>query len=373
MQIAVTCVRHLEEKDPKVCSEYFLRKLLKPLMEPTGEAEMTGSMEALYNCFASPGSDQWGVPVRLLGPVGKSLFRLYFSVYRGISYLKLKIEELFWRFLSSVEGENEMCHLFEEFVFYTEEALDEPEEELYFGYGEGGGVVSVLKKHLLSSEELSDCLLELILKRDSNGVIKTRMFKSLLRLISELDLRLDKRLISAKLLSVLASETEVHNSISEDPLSIIHFLQVLLGRRIIESTSYDEEIICLGLMVLSIILSDTTKERDWQIFSPLVQPLRQLKDESSNPELKVLSEEIYCLILSHGIVDKTLLNPELKMKKEIPKGEVVTECDRAIRDACDPLLPVRAHALRELAKLMMKGDKQTKAKKETIYCIFKVS
>lgn len=61
-----------------------------------------------------------------------------------------------------------------------------------------------------------------------------------------------------------------------------------------------------------------------------------------------------------------------KVKKPLIQEVVQSDCERNIEKACDKLLPVRAHALMELISLIKKGDPETLAKKEKIYCLFEV-
>ena len=51
---------------------------------------------------------------------------------------------------------------------------------------------------------------------------------------------------------------------------------------------------------------------------------------------------------------------------------VPSACEKAVEEACDPLLPVRAHALMELIELLKKGDAETLAKREKIFLVFEV-
>lgn len=62
-----------------------------------------------------------------------------------------------------------------------------------------------------------------------------------------------------------------------------------------------------------------------------------------------------------------------EVKGPLIQDVIRSDCERYIEEACDPLLPVRAHALMQLISLIKKGDPETLAKKEKIYCLFEVS
>lgn len=77
---------------------------------------------------------------------------------------------------------------------------------------------------------------------------------------------------------------------------------------------------------------------------------------------------MYNLIKSRNVAAGAKSN---KLIEEIQQEE--SACQKAITDACDVLLPVRAHALMELISLLQKGDTEALAKKEEILCLFQVS
>ncbi len=83
---------------------------------------------------------------------------------------------------------------------------------------------------------------------------------------------------------------------------------------------------------------------------------------------------MYNLISTRGLVGNVFTSNDQAAKKslieELPEK---SECEKNIEAACDPLLPVRAHALMELISLIKKGDAETMAKKEKILCLFEVS
>lgn len=62
-----------------------------------------------------------------------------------------------------------------------------------------------------------------------------------------------------------------------------------------------------------------------------------------------------------------------EVTKPLIQDVTESDCERYIEEACDPLLPVRAHALMELISLLKKGDPETVAKKEKVYCLLEVS
>ncbi|KAL1124262.1 hypothetical protein AAG570_002032 [Ranatra chinensis] len=352
VQVSVMCLRSLHGSKPDLFSRYFLDPMVRPLREPSGEGEVSTCVDRLYNCFAIPSSEMWSLPKRKLVPLAGPLFQLHFKVCRSVCKLKSKAEDLAWNCLREAEGAELEAVL--EAAILTGGGIG-------FEFGGEGGVVSVTTANPPEFEEASDNLLDLVAVHDSEGRVKARLFNKSLQCLADCSTGLSWRLLAAKLLSVLSIEPQVYDAVNRDPKDLIAFLKTLL----IESS--DPEIISIGLMVLGAVLGDTTAApgRDWTLFSTLAAPLRTLKDlpGMDNLQLKMLAEETYCLILTHGVVTKDVVDA-----KEVTGGGV---CDQAIKEACDPLLPVRAHALRVLAKLVLTGDLTAKIKKQTILCLFK--
>lgn len=80
--------------------------------------------------------------------------------------------------------------------------------------------------------------------------------------------------------------------------------------------------------------------------------------------------QVHNLILTRNLIGKSdEQNSEKKLIQEIP---VPSACEEAFEDACDSLLPVRAHGLMELISLLGKGDQETLAKIDKILCLFQV-
>jgi hypothetical protein len=78
--------------------------------------------------------------------------------------------------------------------------------------------------------------------------------------------------------------------------------------------------------------------------------------------------QVHNLITTRNVIGGASSVKSNSLIEEIPQSA----CEKAIEDSCDPLLPVRAHALMELTALIKKGDVETLAKKEKIFCTFKV-
>lgn len=388
IQIAVMCARVLYENNQEVFYKKLFQTVIRPfatLSSSTSEQEYTKCLTRLYSCFAVPASDMWCLPSKILIYHISVLFRLYCRIYQSPLHLKNQVEDILWCVLVK-SSDAELNYIFPALVLNrTCKELQTFPDNLQFLFGDEGGVKLIVNEDSddFMLEEYGDCLMLLLEKRDKEGKIGNALFVTLLRetVASEQNRSdsIEERLVIMKLLTVLAENPSVQQSINKSPVHVVEFIKTLIESKL-DSCDSDVEIVCLSLMVLSVILNDTvstTKSQDWSQFKGLADPLKKLCDKTRNLELKMLSEDLYNTILTHGAIkkpqksDKSSNKPSKGLSSRIDDLHVnQSECEKALHEACDALLPVRGHAMRQLAKLISAGDKEAKAKKEVILCIF---
>ncbi|XP_073995165.1 transport and golgi organization 6 isoform X2 [Rhodnius prolixus] len=345
-QIAVLCVRSIHEVDPGVCEKYFIEKICKILTVSSTEEELNTFIEILHNCIGKPSSEQWSLPTSFFKSIYVNIFRLYCFVFNSVSHIKTKLRNIVLSILAK-------DMVYDDFVFGT--------VKIKFNFGENGGVFTEMSNEEMLTPwgDASEILLNLL--EDSDD-LKVNLFKAVLTSMD--DGSLERKAVGATLLSELCSSPSVLKWIDEEPLSIVNFIKTLL-----EENS-DNEIICLGLMVLSLLLNTEPRvtTRDWTVFDGLVEPLKLFKLKSENVELRVLADEIYCLILTRGVISIEAS----KAKKSVNiKRKQIDSYAQALIDVTDPLLPVRAHAIRELGKLILLKDTEALKNKDKILCLLK--
>lgn len=394
IRIAVICARVLYENN----QELFYKKLFQPVISPfavlsssTSEQEYTKCLTRLWNCFAVPASNMWCLPSKILIYYISVLFRLYTKICHSPLHIKSQVEDLIWCFLVNC-SDAELNNILPVLVLNrTCTDIHMFPDNVYFSFGDEGGVKLIINEENSDFilEENGDSLMLLLEKKDKDGKIKNALFVSLLHEtvageenISE---TIEGRLVTMKLLTVLAENPSVQQSINKNPKHIVVFIKSLIESKL-DSCDDNVEIICLSLMVLSIVLNDSlhrSESQDWLQFKELAVPLKRVCNKTTNLELKMLSEDLFNTILSHGAVKK----PQKSWKSDTDKSYSVnndvtsainnfhinqSECEKALNEACDALLPVRGHAMRQLARLISIGDREAKAKKEVILCIFQV-
>ncbi|KAJ0181977.1 hypothetical protein K1T71_002699 [Dendrolimus kikuchii] len=151
-----------------------------------------------------------------------------------------------------------------------------------------------------------------------------------------------------QLLSEMATSLKVINVLKTNPSIVIKFIEFFL---IQSNNKSNEECVAIALVLLNTILSNTNKINELEInVIKLSSELRRMSIDSNFNQ--ILAKEAL-----------SLLNSELPQKKE-------TACEKAISDVFDDLLPVRAHGIIELTKLIDLKDPESLSKKHYIFCVF---
>lgn len=329
---------------PEDNEKYFISPLLQKITAPCTEAEFGEALDTLHACcgFRAP----WTISPQILHKTFRHIIRLHAKIKSSVSYLKLKAADLAWAILSDKDSNLE--DIFSQAVFSNLTVV--------YNFGPEGGVYVTSGDDEIEAETVADSIVELFLIRE-NSEAKINLFNMLISSITK-DNSLEKQLIYSKLLSDVCADADVQKSLSENPLCVIPFMKVLLE----SAESYGAETVCLGLMVLGIVVDTPLPQNpiEWEQLDILIEPLKNFK--CSSTETNVLANELYELIMSKGVIRKNPKKPE----------KIKTSLEKALEEAVDPLLPVRAHGIRELGKLLYVNDPQAMAKKESILFIFKV-
>ncbi|CAH1391562.1 unnamed protein product [Nezara viridula] len=342
-QVAVMSIKLLSERNPEACNECFVTPLLQPIIRPATEHEMGLSLEAIHCCCGISAS--WSVSPNVFKRGFINFFKLYSKTRLSVSYLKPKISDIAYCILA--DEKTNLEKIFDDAVFKNLSVI--------YQLGSEGGVYTDSGSDDSDPNDVADSILYLVLSF-GNTLVKFKFFLMLLESIID-NQELIKQLIYAKLLAEICNDSDVQKSLGENPSCIIPFTKGLIEGH----QQFGDDIVCLGLMILGIIVYSPSKEKpvDWNVFKCLVEPLKNLK--SANSETNVLANELYELILSHGVVKKNKENIE----------KVHTNLSKALEESVDALLPVRAHGLKELGKLIKAKDQEALKQKDTIFFIFK--
>ncbi|XP_045762216.1 transport and Golgi organization protein 6 [Maniola jurtina] len=150
------------------------------------------------------------------------------------------------------------------------------------------------------------------------------------------------------ILSEISTSQKVIKILQENPLIVINFVEAILVKSI---NITNDECKTIALVLLNTILSNTSKIRDLK--EKLYTFLPKLEKMASNDSeyIKILCKESMSLILS-----------------EYPKAKD-SPFEEALSNISDNLLPVRAHGIMELGKLIDKSDPETISKRHYVFCL----
>ncbi|XP_044728983.1 transport and Golgi organization protein 6 homolog [Chrysoperla carnea] len=109
----------------------------------------------------------------------------------------------------------------------------------------------------------------------------------------------------------------------------------------------------LSLMLLDILIDNSIELSQ---LTGCINSLEAVANKTKNVELKTYITQT-CTKIRNGGIDKS-------------NNGIKSEFDQALEEICDPLLPVRAHGLMSLKKLIETNDITACARKQYILCIF---
>ncbi|XP_063838572.1 transport and Golgi organization protein 6 [Ostrinia nubilalis] len=153
-----------------------------------------------------------------------------------------------------------------------------------------------------------------------------------------------------QLLSELSSSPKILSSVNNNPSTVLNFVEHFIMNN--QKHSH-EECVTIALVLLNTILSNSKQTGNLKKrFEKLIPLLKSISADDSSMNT-VLCKEALSLIMS----EKT-------------SQDQATEFQKAISDAFDSLLPVRAHGMIALTKLIDSKDLETISKKHYVFCLF---
>ena len=390
-EIANCCITALFEYNHDVCLKNIMEVICDPLLLNSkieqdvikSEFDVEKCIECLVKCFITEQAKFKCLPCELLMNTAVPLFCLYNDVRRSACSLKLKIKQLILRVLHEESSRN---NLFAAFLGHN--STKHFGHRLVSRFAPSGGIEITGTNDTIKYEECADSLFDLT---STTKELLTELFSYLLKFLSssmELDNRvevqnllateddamenIEKQMAAVKLLSNLANTSAVQQAQIENPKSILSLVKSLFHRytkkRESSSGEDDCEILYVSLMLVKMIISERKKPLNSIEFSDFV---KFLKEGCTLPcvsmQLSLLMKELIQLIETQG-------RPERKYYQDLSvNNKTSNKFEEALKDLADPLLPVRAHGLITLTKLIDSMDPYATARKAVILQLFKVS
>ncbi|XP_026324072.1 transport and Golgi organization protein 6 isoform X2 [Hyposmocoma kahamanoa] len=152
-----------------------------------------------------------------------------------------------------------------------------------------------------------------------------------------------------QLLSEMSTTPKLVSTLRANPIIVLPFIEHFISNT---KNNSNDECVTIALVVLNTILSNTIRDKDLEHRLQNLIPVLKGISQNESDLMNLLCNEALSLISS-----------EEKHTKE-------TSCSKAIAHVFDNLLPVRAHGIIELTKLIDAKDPETISKKHYIFCLF---
>lgn len=384
--IANCCITALYEYNANICFKNIITVICSPLLEISkndqnvlkNENEVEKCIENLTKCFVTVEAKFKQLPCELLIYVALPLFSLYNNFRQSACAEKIKIKQLILLLLYEESLRNNLFA-----VFLGHNITNNYGNRLKSKFGPSGGIEIIGIDETYKYEEFADSLFDLTFTIE---VLSNKLFCYLLKFLSnsiELDQqnlleteddiidKIKKQLAAIKLLSSLANISAVQEAQVENPTSLFCFIKSLFNQYIKKNqTSSDEsdcEILYVSLMLIKIILNERKKPLNWTIFNDFVIFLKECCiSKYISSQLLLLTRELIKLIETQG-------KSEQKHYEDLSVNcKSLNKFEQALKDLIDPLLPVRAHGLITLTKLIENMDPYAMARKAILLQLFTV-
>lgn len=388
--IANSCIMALYEVQPKICTEKIIDIIAAPLMVSypshnieTTETQLTECIENLTKCFVPSNDAKFKyLPCVLLKKIAIPLFCMYTKLYQSASLLKNKVNQL----LTQLLNDDKLCNnLFAAYLEHHGHCEDKHDdyfgEKLSFQFGSTGNlVINNNETMLIESNEYSNDLvansLFYLVKEDQrlclmllnyllNWLI-TLNFNSItaenqLNTPDDIGNLLFKQMAAMKLLSDLTSMNTVRQSLIKSPESLLSLIKSLFQSQL-SNNDVGGENLYTSLMLVKLILVQGDIPDDWMVFNNFADFLKTKINiiETTSIPMRDLMTDLIETIRKKGKIRRNYQD----MNKDN------SEFDKAIKDLADPLLPVRAHGLITLTKLIEISDTEALAKRKLILYMF---
>lgn len=388
----IACMKKLFSVDRDLCKRTFLPTVLDQLDlfvdkdHKFNEDEnvtdlLVRTVRLLHSCFIESGSDS--LPIELLTPSIEVMVSLYRMTAHSSHGLRNELQEILIRYLCHEANKNPF---FDMFLFDIEQSdYKRFRSDIYLENKEGN--LTVLKtadvKFGLDINTRGDILVKLCRNKSNLSIdlfvyllhvltqhdkyLKSANNKDLLETEAEfvLDETLQRKLAVYQLLSQLAEDRLIQDHIRENPIDIIKYIEDVLNRTLNSGIHkgddiYDSDefqtVFTLVMILQALVMNSDNHDH----FKRLLNVLQSLYRESTHLEFKNLLKSVIM------VVDDT------KFKRKPRQIQTKSEFEKALDDVCDPLLPVRGHALMTLTRLVEEKNTEALERKNYILNIFQV-
>ena len=235
-------------------------------------------------------------------------------------------------------------------------------------------------------DEIKDLILEK--KNDQLLTDNEKFLLNIERNVENLEKKMNNKIILFTLLSHLFESID-HRLVIDNHLKIIQISIVIIEAVLLrmknnvdidnddEVLQNEREVLHLVLSIISVFTTGIIEvghelKKELQVLNPLMLGIKDM----NIGDLSEMADALYKTIITYGVI-KSEIHPDAKQFKKPLIEEIgdevlnkESEYDKALRDSCDPLIPVRAHGLVHLRKLIDQRDIITMENKDKIFDVF---
>lgn len=403
--IANSCIKALYDHSPDICTEKIINSIISPFLVKYSiekrnlnlvktEEEVSKAIENLYELYISsfqrlPGAEFKCLPTKFLISVAMPIFQLHIKSYQSIFVLRNQVRELLLKILAD---DSKRESIFSAFLNYEELNNYEIGEKLNFRFGNNGGFEIISEPLEIEHEKVADCLYDLV---EKNELLAFDLFTCLLKILPRMNdtvqnadkgilietpadtvERIEKQLSVMKLLTLLSSSALVQKAQLKNPTPFLNFIKFYFSKITCKKGYSDEgtdlqeqdtSILYTCLMFIKIILTDSNIEKTWEIFQDFITTIKQDYNFEKIPShITTIVDDIKTIVKKKG---KSYSNNTFDLATD---GKKLSEFEKAVADLADPLLPVRAHGIIVLTKLIERRHPEVTLKKDFLLCVFQV-
>ncbi|XP_012523999.1 transport and Golgi organization protein 6 homolog [Monomorium pharaonis] len=383
--IANCCIKSLYDYNPHACHKYIIEVICAPLITKESdivksEKDIAQCIEVLAKCFLMEDAKFKHLPCNVILHIAIPLFCLYDKIRESACTLKTNLRRLLLKIL---EEETTREKLYSVFLGHNTSA--EFGDYVTSEFGPTGGIeINGLSKDL-DYEKLADTIFDLV---STAKDLSPSLFCYMLKFLSNVNKwsyeiersktleteddkieRITMQLAAHKLLSQLAGTSTVQDAQVNNPEPLLSFIKSLFDeytKNYSEKTEENEcEILYISLMLIKMILFEKVAAVKSDLFKDFKMFLENHEQNPNIPtQLKSLINEVVTCIMTHDSRTRS----ERKYYQDVSSSS--EKFDEALKDLTDPLLPVRAHGLVALTKLIETKDCYTVERNAIVLRLF---
>ena len=397
--IAKCIIKALYDFNTDVCTTKILNIIMDPLLVKNinsqsegncikSEKEVSQCIESLSKLFITTHAEFTCLPTKILMRIALPLFYLNLQSKGSVYAHQGQVRQLILKIL---EDESTRYSIFSAFLNHTTFKNDEFGEKISFRFGTNGGLEVVSNLPTVDYDLIATSLVNLT---ENDGQVSFQLFTYLLKVLPELNdealkvdtgvlletttdtlERIEKQITAVKLLTLLSDLKTVQVSLMKNPEPVLELIKFFFSKIISHSAEKDDEtyfqdteILYASLLLIKHIITANQKgvTVSWKTFEEFINFIKQQFFTQNIPKNVVaIVEEIDTTIKKKGKATKSYYDASADKND-------LSDFQKALADLADPLIPVRAHGIIELTKLIENRHPETEEYKNLLFSIFQV-